>query len=313
MSLTENESRIGFIGIGIMGKGMATNLVAKGHHRLLVWNRSVEVAQTFAAKTNETYGTGTVIVADSVEGLMKECDVVYSMLSTLEASEAVFPHIIDGLRQRPASSRIPILIDCATLTVERFQAMHKQLEYEGRTLAHFVEAPVSGSKLPAEQGQLIFLVSGHKESATQTCAADFNAMGKRTFFFGEKVGQGTQMKLVVNMIMGAQLAALAEGVALCEGIGCDPNALLEVLGLGAMASPLVNAKTPAMINRNYTVQFPLKHAQKDMRFALALADESAVSLPVSSAANQLMIKARAPPLNHGDDDFCSVVQAARSK
>ena len=186
MSLTENESRIGFIGIGIMGKGMATNLVAKGHHRLLVWNRSVEVAQTFAAKTNETYGTGTVIVADSVEGLMKECDVVYSMLSTLEASEAVFPHIIDGLRQRPASSRIPILIDCATLTVERFQAMHKQLEYEGRTLAHFVEAPVSGSKLPAEQGQLIFLVSGHKESATQTCAADFNAMGKRTFFLARR-------------------------------------------------------------------------------------------------------------------------------
>eukprot|EP01052_Picozoa_sp_SAG31_P033357 SAG31_NODE_3757_length_3912_cov_2.865460_5_plen_122_part_00 len=116
------------------------------------------------------------------------------------------------------------------------------------------------------------------------------------------------MKLVVNMIMGSQLNALSEGVQLSEAAGLPVDQLIDVLGLGAMASGLVKMKGTAMHKRSYEAQFPLKHAQKDMRFALALGDQLGVGLPVAAASNEQFKKARTA---HGDDDFSAVVEAGR--
>jgi len=125
----------------------------------------------------------------------------------------------------------------------------------------------SGSKAQAAGGQLIFLAAGDPAAQAAT-AADMAAMGKATFYLGPAgdaaVGAGSRMKLVVNMVMGVQLSALAEGVALAEAAGLDAEELVRVLDLGALSSPLVRGKGPLMAKqkRAYDAAFPLKHQQK---------------------------------------------------
>ncbi|CAN1127947.1 Glyoxylate/succinic semialdehyde reductase 1 [Linum perenne] len=115
-----------------------------------------------------------------------------------------------------------------------------------------------------------------------------NAMGKKSFFLGQ-VGNGARMKLVVNMIMGSMMNAFSEGLVLAERSGLNPGDLLDVLDLGAIAAPMFKGKGPNMIKSNHSPAFPLKHQQKDMRLALALGDENAVSMPVAAAANEVML------------------------
>lgn len=285
---------VGFIGLGIMGIGQARNLLRSGKS-LVVWNRSAAKAEAFS---KEEEAVGKVTVVASAAEVVQRCSVTYSMLSTLEASAAVFPSVLESVG--PGK----MICDCATLTPQRMAEMGAAVTAKG---GGFLEAPVSGSKGPAEAGELIFLAAG-EEAVKDACAADLDAMGKATFFFGAEVGAGSRMKLVVNMIMGAQLNALAEGVQLTEAAGLPVDKLVEVLGLGAMASGLVKGKGAAMNKRSYDAQFPLKHAQKDMRFALALGDELGVGLPVAAAANEQFKKART---EHGDEDFSAVVEVGR--
>ncbi|CAN1316046.1 Glyoxylate/succinic semialdehyde reductase 1 [Linum perenne] len=135
----------------------------------------------------------------------------------------------------------------------------------------FVEAPVSGSKQPAEAAQLVILAAGDKALYEEVIPA-LNAMGKKSFFLGQ-VGNGARMKLVVNMIMGSMMNAFSEGLVLAERSGLNPGDLLDVLDLGAIAAPMFKGKGPNM----------------DMRLALALGDENAVSMPVAAAANEVML------------------------
>ncbi|PKA51248.1 Glyoxylate/succinic semialdehyde reductase 1 [Apostasia shenzhenica] len=128
----------------------------------------------------------------------------------------------------------------------------------------FLEAPVSGSKKPAEDGQLIIL-------AAEVTPA-FDVLGKKSFFLGP-VGNGARMKLVVNMIMGSMMNALSEGLALAGSAGLNQQTLLDVMverttiDHGAIANPMFKLKGPAMIKGSYPPAFPLKHQQKDMRLA----------------------------------------------
>jgi len=107
---------------------------------------------------------------------------------------------------------------------------------------------------------------------------------------------------------GIQLNALAEGVALTEASDLPADQLIEILGLGAMASPMIGMKGPAMLKRAYEPQFPLKHAQKDMRFAVGLADDVGLGLPLAAASNEQYKRARTA---HGDSDFSAIAEASR--
>ena len=132
-----------------------------------------------------------------------------------------------------------------------------------------------------------------------------DAMGKAKFLFGP-VGQGSRMKLVVNMIMGSMMAGFSEGLCLAKGLELDLTALLQVLDLGAMSNPMFRSKGPLMINGDFAPAFPLKHAQKDMRLALEQASANNISLPVASAANSCFVGALS---DAGDDDFSAVFKA----
>eukprot|EP00672_Neobodo_designis_P005784 CAMPEP_0174855546 /NCGR_PEP_ID=MMETSP1114-20130205/33498_1 /TAXON_ID=312471 /ORGANISM="Neobodo designis, Strain CCAP 1951/1" /LENGTH=284 /DNA_ID=CAMNT_0016090287 /DNA_START=81 /DNA_END=933 /DNA_ORIENTATION=+ len=275
-----------------MGLPMCRNLIKAGR-RVLVWNRTAETAAKLAADE-----PGNVTVAATAAEVVEKCDLVYSMLSTLEASEAVFPAIV------PALAAGKMMVDCATLTVCRMRCMAAAVRGAG---ALFLEAPVSGSKGPAEAGQLIFLTAGDEE-VRAAAAADLDAMGKKTFYFGAGVGKGTEMKLVVNMVMAVQLNAVAEGITLAEACDLDVDALGEILNMGAMASPMMKLKFPMMAHDNLPPQFPLKHAQKDLRFAVDMADQHDTAVPLSAAANEQFKLVRA---EHGDRDFGAIVHATR--
>lgn len=206
MSVTVS-SKIGFIGLGIMGSGMAANL-AKAGRELVIWNRT-------ATKATEFSSTYPAAVADTPREVVAACDVTYLMLSTPAAAQAVY-NGEDGVLA--AVSQGKTIVDCATLTPE--DMIHFSAQVKSRN-GNFLEAPVSGSKGPAENGTLLFLTAGDRSAFEQT-QADLDIMGKASFFLGE-VGAGTRMKLVVNMIMGSMLASLGEGLNLARGSGTSSN------------------------------------------------------------------------------------------
>mmetsp|Transcript_5961 Transcript_5961/g.6559 ORF Transcript_5961/g.6559 Transcript_5961/m.6559 type:complete len:192 (+) Transcript_5961:156-731(+) len=165
-----------------------------------------------------------------------------------------------------------------------------------------LEAPVSGSKVPAETGQLIFLCGGDSDLFEYASDA-LQAMGKAKFLCGP-VGQGSRLKLVVNMIMGTMLASFSEGLSLGKAYDIPLETILQVLDLGAMANLMFKGKGAAIIQDNYAANFPLKHAQKDMRLALELAEKQDLHLSTTNAANSVYVKALEN--NLGDEDFAAV-------
>ncbi|KAG5175322.1 2-hydroxy-3-oxopropionate reductase [Tribonema minus] len=296
MSATSDTNTFGFIGLGIMGEGMVANLL-KGDRNIVVWNRSQEKCQ----QLKDAHG-GRITVASSPREVIESVDVTFSMLSTPEASSAVFngdSGVLAGVTDGKS------IVDCATLTVADMQGMAQQVTANG---GDFLEAPVSGSKGPAAAGQLIFLCGG-SEPLFERVKGELELMGKASFLLGG-VGKGTEMKLVANMIMGTMLASLAEGMSLSESLGLKSEDLIEILGLGAMANPMFKLKGPLMESGSYAPNFPLKHAQKDMRFALGLGEATAQPLPLAAAANAEYL--RALP-KFGDDDFCAVIEALKSR
>ncbi|KAI3682545.1 hypothetical protein L1987_82600 [Smallanthus sonchifolius] len=280
---------IGFLGMGIMGKAMAMNLLRHGF-KVSVWNRTL-------SKCDELKEHGASVV-ESPAAVIKKCKYTIGMLSDPAAAlSVVFDK--DGILEEICSGKG--YIDLSTVDAETSSKISEAVKKKG---GYFLEAPVSGSKKPAEDGQLVILSAGDKGLYDEILPA-FDVLGKKSFFLGE-VGNGAKMKLVVNMIMGSMMNAFSEGLVLADKSGLSPNTLLDVLDLGAIANPMFKMKGPSMIQNNYNPAFPLKHQQKDMRLALALGDENVVSMPVAAAANEAFKKARSTGL--GDLDFSAVYE-----
>ncbi len=197
-------------------------------------------------------------VAASAAEVVQRCPITFSMLSDIHASEAVYDNSSNGIIT--AVSEGKVIVDCSTISPERMAAVAFQVGMKG---GRFLEAPVSGSKVPAETGQLIFLCAGDR-SAYDEVEGYLKAMGKANFYLGE-VGQGSKMKLAVNMVMGSMMAAFGEGMLLCESARIDREQFLQVLDLGAMSNPMFRGKGPNIIKGVFDAHFPLKHAQKDMK------------------------------------------------
>jgi len=153
-----------------------------------------------------------------------------------------------------------IIVDCATLSPGRMEEEHLALVSKG---CRFMEAPVSGSKVPAENGQLIFLCGGDEDLYSYLAPA-FDAMGKARFLYGP-VGQGSKVKLVINMVMGTMMSAFSEGLVLAQSMDLPMDNLLQAIDLGAISNPMFKGKGPAVLSGQFNPNFPLKHAQKDMR------------------------------------------------
>ena len=283
-------AKYGFLGLGIMGKAMALNLVKAGHE-VVVWNRSGDKC-TPLVEAGATQG-------ESPADVVKQCPTTIAIVSNPAASEAICfgPNgVLEGISEGKG------YVEMSTIDRETSQRIEKAVQAKGGT---YLEAPVSGSKKPAEDGNLIILAAGHRPLFDETLPA-FEVMGKKSLFLGE-VGQGAAMKLVVNMTMGAMFNAFAEGMALADRAGLSTTELLEVLDAGAMSNPMFRVKGPVMQNGEYPTAFPLKHTQKDMRLAILLGDALALSMPTAAAANESF--KRAMDMGLGDQDFSSAYRA----
>ncbi|MCL7029419.1 hypothetical protein MKW94_017733 [Papaver nudicaule] len=283
---------VGFLGLGIMGKAMAMNLLRHGF-KVTVWNRTL-------SKCEELVQFGAS-VGETPAAVVKKCKYTIAMLSDPSAALAVVFNK-DGVLEQISEGKG--YIDMSTVDADTSIKINEAIVQKGGV---FLEAPVSGSKKPAEDGQLVILAAGDKTLYEEAIPA-FDVMGKKSFFLGQ-VGNGAKMKLVVNMIMGSMMNAFSEGLVLADRSGLSQQILLDVLDLGAIANPMFKMKGPAMIQSNYSPAFPLKHQQKDMRLALALGDENAVSMPVAAAANEAFKTARS--LDLGDLDFSAVLEAVK--
>lgn len=172
-----------------------------------------------------------------------------------------------------------------------------------------MEAPVSGSKGPAHAGALIFLCAGDETLFNEVKDTGFAAMGKASHFFQSQVGYGTRAKLVVNSLMGTMLAAFGEGLALSEAVGLDPNKMIEVIGQGAIQTPMYDLKGPKMVVKDHAPNFPLKHAHKDMDLACSMAKTYGVEYSIIGQAEQIYRAAREDKdLNVADEDFSAVYE-----
>ncbi|CAH9117994.1 unnamed protein product [Cuscuta epithymum] len=261
---------IGFLGMGIMGKAMATNLLHHGF-KVTVWNRTL-------SRCDELVKHGASL-GESPAAVVKKCKYTIGIvsdpcaaLSVVFDKNGVLEQICDGKSY----------IHMSTVDVDTSSKINEAVISRGGT---FLEAPVSGSKKPAEDGQLVILAAGEKDLYSQLLPA-FDVLGKKSFFLGQ-VGNGAKMKLVVNMIMASMMTAFAEGLVLADKSGLDQQTLLDVLNVGPVANPLFKMKGPTMIKHNYSPRSPLKHSQKDMRLALALGDEVGVSMPLAAATAEV--------------------------
>ncbi|KAJ3671159.1 hypothetical protein LUZ60_008585 [Juncus effusus] len=288
------EGRVGFLGLGIMGSPMASNLIKAGCD-VTVWNRT-------KSKCDPLINLGAKYES-SPAGVASSCDVTFAMLADPQSALDVATGengAIEGLTTGKG------YVDVSTVDGATSKLICENVKNKG---ALFLEAPVSGSKKPAEDGQLIFLTAGD-EPLYETAAPLLDIMGKSRFFLGE-VGNGAAMKLVVNMIMGSMMASFSEGILLAEKVGLDPNVLIQVVSQGAINSPMYSLKGPSMVKSTYPTAFPLKHQQKDMRLALGLAESVSQATPIAAAANELYKVAKSQGLS--DQDFSAVIEALKAK
>ena len=285
--------RIGFIGLGIMGSAMATNLLKAGFN-LTVWNRSIE-------KCSPLINLGASVAA-SPRSLAESADLTIAMMATPAAVQSVRDGG-DGIAAGLSAGKG--YLDMSTVDAGTSMKSAMLAHEKG---AFFLEAPVAGSRKPAEDATLTIMAAGDRQLYDSSLPV-LEKMGKKIMFLGE-TGKAARMKLANNLVMCGMLTALSEGIALAAGSGLDTSQLLEVLDSGAVANPMFRMKGPQIVaNKDFPTAFPLKHMQKDLRLALRLAEEVGQPLFATATINELYKAALAQGL--GDQDFAAVSRVIR--
>jgi 3-hydroxyisobutyrate dehydrogenase len=280
--------QVAVLGTGIMGAPIARNLAAAGHE-VRAYNRNRERAQPL-----ESDG---VTVCDDPAGAAEGAEVVLTMLADGEAVEAV----VDGLTFPDGS----VWAQMSTVGIE---ATDRLVAIAGRAGVPYVDAPVLGTKAPAEKGELTVLASGDPQ-ARERCAPVFDAVGARTVELGDEPGPATRMKLVLNAWLVSLIEGLAESIALAEGMQLDPAQFLEIIDGGPLGPPYAKMKGTMMIERSYEPSFTLALAAKDARLALDAAGRAGLELPALAAIRDQL--ERAVEQGHGEEDMAAAVEAAR--
>jgi 3-hydroxyisobutyrate dehydrogenase-like beta-hydroxyacid dehydrogenase len=259
---------IGFIGLGLMGRPMALNLL-KAEFPVVIWNRT-------KSKTEELAKAGAKI-ASSAHEAAAQADVLITIVSDPAALESV----LWGEGALEALRRGSVLVDSSTVSA----ALAKRISAEAAARGvEFLDAPVTGGTWGAEKGELVFMVGG--EAATlKRVEPVLAAMGKKWFHLGPN-GAGQTVKVAMNLILALQVQALAEALALVIGAGVPGENLVAVLQASMARAAVLDVKAPMILKRDYTPSFPLRLMHKDLGLALDLANQIGVPLPACAAARE---------------------------
>ena len=284
---------IGFIGLGIMGSRMAANLQRAGH-ALTVYNRTPEKAATLVDQGAE--------LAPSPEALAQKSNLVFTMLSTPEAVEAVALGNQGFLNSLPDNA---LWVNCSTVN----PSFAVKMAQATTNLGHrYLDAPVSGSLVPAEKGELIFLVGGEETDLTQVQEL-LDIMGKAVVHVGEN-GQGSSMKMVNNMLLAHAMTAFAEALRLGTALGISEEMLCQTLLNGPAAASFLKSKQPKLMQRDFSPEFPLEWLHKDLHLASITAYEQNVALPALQTTKELY--AQAKEQGFGPEDMSAIYQFLQS-
>jgi 3-hydroxyisobutyrate dehydrogenase len=287
------KTSIAFLGLGIMGGGMARRLL-KNTFSLTVFNRNGEKSIPFASEGR---------IASSPREAAENAEIIISMVTDDNASRAMWFGENGAL-----SGAIPgaICIECSTVTVNWVRELAAAA---AQKKCGFLDAPVTGSKMQAASGELNFLVGG--DSATLEIARPvLAAMSKAIVHLGP-TGSGAMIKLINNFVCGVQVAALAEALAMIERSGLDRAKALEILTHGAPGSPLVRTVAGRMTAPDFTPNFLLRLMAKDIGYAIQEGGKLSVELVTAKAAREDFQKAIAAGL--GEKDIAAIVEPFRKK
>lgn len=291
-NIQASNLKFGFLGLGIMGCGIVKNLLNSGH-LVVVWNRT-------AAKCRKFQEAGAE-VADTPSDVIEMTDVTFSCVSDPQvAKDLVFGNC--GVMSANLVGKG--YVEMTGVDPETSQDIAEQIISKG---GRYLEAQIQGSKTQAEEGTLIILAAGER-LLFEECQTCFEAISRNSFYLGD-VGNATKMNLVLQMVSGVTLAAIAEGLALADRAGLQQKDVLEVLELTSMSSEMLLQKGNAIIKGEFPTHQALKHMQKDLKLALGMADGLEQSLPITAASNEVYKHAKR--LGYGSHDASAVYVRAR--
>ncbi|MFF2050478.1 NAD(P)-dependent oxidoreductase [Leifsonia sp. NPDC058194] len=289
----DTASPVGFAGLGIMGRPMASNLLAAGVD-LVVWNRSPGPAAELA-------GLGAT-VARNVDDLFARCRTIILMLATEAAIDGVLDRGGSGFGMRVAGR---IIVQMGTVAPDYSQALADDIAAAGGS---YVEAPVSGSRIPAEEGTLVAMLAG-PDDAVAAVALLVDAMCAQRFACGAVPGAIT-MKLAVNTFLITMVTGLAEAFHFAESTGGDVRVLREVLDAGPMASAVSRGKAAKLVDGDFSPQAAIADVLKNATLIEDAALAAGSAHPLIGACRELFAETAA---EHADQDMAAVITALRGR
>jgi 3-hydroxyisobutyrate dehydrogenase len=260
---------VGFIGLGLMGRPMAANLLKAGF-AVTVWNRT-------ASRTEPLVALGAKAAASPREAAAAS-DILITIVSDPPALEQVLwgdQGALEGLR------RDSVLVDSSTVSPVLARRVAADCAERG---IEFLDAPVTGGTWGAEKGELTIMVGGPGETLSRVEPV-FAAIAKRWIHLGPN-GAGQTVKLAMNLLLALEVDALVEALALAAAGGVPGERLIEVLQSSMGRAPVLDVKAPLILTHNFAPSFPLRLMHKDLTLAMDLAKQLGVSLPVGAAARE---------------------------
>ncbi|XP_055754419.1 cytokine-like nuclear factor N-PAC isoform X4 [Salvelinus fontinalis] len=296
-SITPTDKRIGFLGLGLMGSGIVSNLLKMGHI-VTVWNRTVEKVPQDNQHCDLFIQEGARLGRTPAE-VVSMCDITFSCVSDPKAARDLVlgpSGVLQGIRPGKC------YVEMSTVDPETITELSQVISSRG---GRFLEAPVAGSQQVSNEGMLVILAAGDR-TVYEDCSSCFQAMGKTSFFLGE-VGNAARMMLILNMVQGSFMATIAEGLTLAQATGQSQHTFLDILSQGQMASTFVDQKCQNILQGNFKPDYYLKHIQKDLRLAISMGDTANHPTPMAAAANEVYKRAKA--LDQSDNDMSAVYRA----
>jgi 3-hydroxyisobutyrate dehydrogenase len=284
--------KVAVLGLGIMGAGMARQLVAKKFD-VTVWNRDVSKTVPLRSAGARVAATPALAAAGA--------DIVLAMLSNDDASRAVWLGADGALAAMHGDA---VAIESSTLTVDWIRELAAAAKAHG---VAFLDAPVTGSKAQAESGALSFLVGGPAELLERIRPA-LAAMSGNVVHLGN-TGSGAMMKLINNFLCGVQVASLAEAIAMAERSGLDARQAGAVLSAGSPGSPLVKMVAQRMLDRAYEPNFLIPLMAKDLSYARQAFARAGIELASADVARARFVEADAAGM--GQKDIAAIVELLR--
>ncbi|MCC7573942.1 MAG: NAD(P)-dependent oxidoreductase [Candidatus Methanofastidiosum sp.] len=280
--------KIGFIGIGVMGKPMALNILRSGY-KLMCYNRTKE-------KLLDLRANGA-LVADSVQELVEWADTIIFMLTTPDVIESTF---IDNIKDQTILNGKTI-INMGTISPSFSIKIKEQLSKYG---AKYIDAPVSGSKKPAEDGKLIILTSGDS-AIIENLNPLFETMGDKITYCGE-IPKASMIKLSVNLLILHMMEGFSEMITFAKKGGIDLNNLFEIIFSGQVSNDLYRMKYKNYLTGEFPLQGAIKNGIKDLKLITETANEIGAHIPLTNLNLQTYLKAK--ELGYEEEDFSAVIK-----